>query len=546
MTQGDLFIKPKEMRYPLTPANMEALKQTLSDGMERMLDILWPHQRVALHEAMSYEKTNKGVLQTKILKGVLALRPGEGKTRVALTLALSDTTANTLIIVPKLLLSHWSEEASKLGVAMEMSAMGVCYNENIMIVAHNNVNAVQNLRKYHRLIYDEVDCVVTARGKRIVTFAHGEPRIQWVLNGTLIANEYLTAKEYTRYIDGPDRRLRGINETSYIPPDFDSAKRGWGNKFYPVNTIVCDPAFVNESQQLDLLEPIITTHTFRTAVANSVGLLNDKIEQFAVNDDYEGLQKFMEEDSGVSRVNLHEYAKIILDRNAKTETHLHDQLEKLDASNPIIQKSIENIKAAINELRTKSTIISAKCQSSNTCAICWSDDAENGVKALTSCCYTHFCCVCIIAWLSKNATCPYCRRQCDIKKVVHISDKTSPATNEVVRTKYEQVDSILAAHQNGEKILVYDDERQAYSRLPEAKEIEQQIRLFKDPTSGYDVLRLGGALNAKGHDFSFVSLILILDARTNEEVAQIIGRAQRPNRDKAHQLRVHMFELQKL
>ena len=569
---------------------------------EKLFSELWTHQLTSLYNAYLFEKNNavdsehrRAINNSGTLQGILALSPGQGKTRIALALACLNNTATkkTLIIVPNLLFSHWISESKKCGLRV----FGISGNNDavliwprdsceIVIVKHSSVNRVQTLHLYHRIIYDEIDCVRTAKGRRVVQLSQ-EPNVKWVLNGTVEKSEYFTKERFVRYNNGVDKSLKGTLEVAYVPATHASVIKGWGNKFYPTNTIECCPTFVETSQNLRLPPPVMHNHVIRNVVHNSVAVLNDKVKQFINNQDYAGLRSFMESDSGIENVNLKHYAQIILERNESTITQLSNQMAKLQINCPpegdnddkkdceaddcvreVVKQSIKQFQTQIDRLKSESALIENKCSDDSTCAICWApaiaeDGGTHEPMAFVKCCHTQFCCVCIFTCLAEHEHCPYCRKACTADEVVHIAAKDATVVDnntdhdDMLSTRDEVVETILReAEPKNEKIIVYGTFDSPYvdyaaqykvgkiAMLPsQAHEAMKTISTFQQGDSSINVLLLSDKTNAKGHNFSFVSQIIVLDQKVaKDKLTQIIGRAHRPGRRDDHVLHVHTFE----
>jgi hypothetical protein len=177
------------------------------------------------------------------------------------------------------------------------------------------------------------------------------------------------------------------------------------------------------------------------------------------------------------------------------------------------------------------------------CSICY-DTLKNPI--LEPCCQNLFCGSCLFQWLEKNKTCPFCRNNIDISKVIYIKKNDEKYENKIIKekklTKTDKIIEIINQKKDG-KILIFSDYDKSFTNISNIlKDNEVPFLEIKGNTSvreknlesfkkgNINVIFLNGSTNGAGLNLQEATDIILYHDMSCNTKNQIIGRANRIGR----------------
>ena len=210
--------------------------------------------------------------------------------------------------------------------------------------------------------------------------------------------------------------------------------------------------------------------------------------------------------------------------------------------NNLDNDELKNLLLKQNNIEIQITDISRKYNDmlKDSCSICFNKLIS---PIFEQNCQNMFCGECFLTWLNKNNTCPLCRTQIDIKKLVYIKSEDNKEDEiEKVYTKEEKIIDIIKNNKDG-KFLIFSEYDKSFfpicNILKENKikflEIkgssdtrEKNLELFKN--GDINVIFLNSKTNGAGINLQEATDIILYHEMNSHDKNQILGRANRIGR----------------
>jgi len=235
-----------------------------------------------------------------------------------------------------------------------------------------------------------------------------------------------------------------------------------------------------------------------------------------------------------------------------------DRLEKtyefkqiLEYSSPQIkEQALKNLKEKIDHLKEQIHSLKERIENykEDVCPICFDEPNE---AVLTNCCSRVFCGNCILQSLSRNPSCPLCRRDMNASslKKIALENIIVDNTNQEVdpnepKKKIDTLFEIIEKNPNG-KFLVFSRYDNSFIEILDtcksknlvAKELKGSKDMIASMLNNFkegkvNVLLMNTIQMGAGLNITEASHVILLHSMTHEEEKQILGRAYRVGRDK--------------
>lgn len=563
------------------------------------LPSLWPHQHSALQrmyafERMVQEHAYSDHMPLSTPRGILALAPGAGKSRVVLALCLSEPRVKTIIIVLPNMVEHWSRELSSVGIHKGDQYVRVISN----LQAHHVLNA--SITDY-RIVYDETESLRNAAGKPATKFVHehdmsdpknkyafpAQPYVLWLLDGSYeVQSQVATHHVQTWSLEGGPSMSTEI----HVPRKGSAKASAFGLDYFPINVVQCDGDFVMRSQSLNLMAPTMQVVTMNDQLAH-LTFLNDgtlpdlgnnvfatcvsikDVAHYCKTMKTELYKEMQECDDVLHRFDDDLLLNIGVELMSLNDGGNNDQAADdrttlatpLGMNNRSIMLMVNDAKARKDKARCKLSLLEKLINDDQKCAICWSQEIVQPTT-ISPCCYTRYCYYCIHPWVSAYNNCPLCRKVLTVSELLidGESTPTPPPFNANLPMHpfaiLEQF-AILPAQQHQKLVLVYfDDTRRNRKDIEEhidfcvrtynrelccsALKYPSALREFSEdneapPTKG-KVLFITESVGLKGLNMCAADHLVIMSPINSSKMTQLLGRVQRPGRRQNHPFFVYV------
>jgi SNF2 family DNA or RNA helicase len=486
--------------------------------------------------------------------GIILDNVGIGKTFQLLCLAISNTSINTIILVPDHLESHWNSQFKK--------HFNIKLPEFIKIVKFSNFKDCK-IEKFNRIIVDEIhELYSNPEYKNILELCFKTGcQYKWGISATpfpvpnSIYNliRFLTEKEL--YFSNLDRysyfyhsyykifrknTLENIVKEIKLPSaiehnlllNFNDHERILYDAETQANAN-CDEYFLRKCC-CDIMINFQTKNQIISLNEFNILVLNDY--KYKYEEENNKLIKFIEFynncNNVLEKINNSEEIKEINEKITRKE--LIENINHYKQQIISQEEIVKNRKQAYNYLNSKIN------EANKECPICLGPITEGDSYEVPEC--GHICCAeCMRYWLSSNNSCTVCKRNIIKEKIYTITNLNQ------VKLKYStKIDKLLEIMSDklDKKFIVYTQFDNLISKLHQTLNFEnigciklessEQIEEFKNnPTK--KVLIISSVKNASGIDLSFVSNIVIFEPIIGDTLflrdieKQIIGRIYRIN-----------------
>ena len=160
-------------------------------------------------------------------------------------------------------------------------------------------------------------------------------------------------------------------------------------------------------------------------------------------------------------------------------------------------------------------------------------------------CQHIFCGKCFFKWLNNNNSCPLCRNQIDISKVVYINYENTnknienKLTQKKILTKYETIINIINSNKDG-KFLIFSEYNNTFNNIYNILKVnnlkfveirgnsnnrEKNLEMFKN--GDVNIIFLNSITNGAGINLQEATDIILYHDMSESAESQIIGRANR-------------------
>lgn len=535
------------------------------------LPVLWDHQYAALQrmhsfEAMVHEQGDNVNMPASSPRGILALPPGAGKSRIVLALCLSQPRVKTVIVVQPNMLQHWRDEMQQMNIDGGDLFVRLISNKQSHQIIKSNIDG-------HRLVYDEIESLRNATSKPATKFAHehdktdprnkhafdAKPYLIWLLDGTYTVDQHVSPSVITNWNLTAGPLAPKIIYVRNTKPR--STHQTFGLDFFPANIVLCDEAFVETSQALNLMTPVVLNVRMNSQLAHLNFLESGMVNITGQN----GTTKRC-----LSITNVEEYCKEarktfveqikqcdeVLKRVGNNNNNDEDLAAEMSAmsliDNTELAQIVQNTSAKKRQTEHALALLDKLEAKQDKCAICWSETFAS-VPAITPCCYTRFCHSCIYLWVMQNDNCPMCRHTVSTTGLIIEREKVA---DNGAKHPFSILDkyAVNPAKVEEKRIVVYVDHvnrledyheycSQAYRHdrcaqaSVDAKVMVKYSQARASEKKGF-ILFVTEQDALKGVDLSATDVLLVMSPIPPKKWTQLIGRVQRPGRRCDHQLEI--------
>ena len=496
--------------------------------------------------------------------GVILDNVGIGKTFQLLCLAMSDTSINTLIVVPDHLGTHWNSQFNK--------HFNIKLPDFITIVKFSEF-VICKLDSYSRLIVDEIHELYSNNSYRNILelmFNTG-CKYKWGISATPfpIPNsiyyllrfltekniQYTNCDRYSYFYDTYYKIFRKntlknivkeiklpkitehnlileFNEQERIVYDAEVQAKGNCDEYF-LRKCCCDVMInlKNQAQNISLADfnnLVLSDYKYKFVVELEK---YNKLVEFH-NNCVELLEKINSHDNHKLTKEEKNEIKEILSKTTKEElvANINHYKYKIKEQEEIVanrKQSFEYINNKINDVN-------------KVCPICMDEITEGDKYDVPECC--HICCTeCMAYWLHSNSYCTVCKKNINKDKIYTITHINQVKMK--YSTKLDKLIKIINSTPNStDKVIIYTQFDNMIEKIIQTLNFEGIGSIqFKDPSqinefsnnASKRVLILSSVKNASGIDLSFVSNIVMFEPIIGDTLylmdieKQIIGRIYR-------------------
>ena len=474
--------------------------------------------------------------------GILADKPGAGKTYVLLSMILCDEVKGlNIIVVPQNIYTQWIqaiqafsddltfttyvnyEDISSLYYVPELPKCDIIITTALYynIVADSLSSCTTSIK---RLILDEIDSIDQCVQKKI------DCEMMWFVSASY-------AKE----------RIENTLASSQNIIDLAMEQEV---------TCKCEEAFVSESfaleapKQIDyickssyldlMLKDLLDDKELQAAYASDFSLIARRTYKNVAQNDKQAIDFFIKD----LRMTI-DGERVKLDSYVKKGTDLND----------IEQANKDECTQIIAECIDKLANIHKKIEKYDLCVACL-DKFEDPKRTRTFCCQHDMCLKCIDNWYNKTLYCPYCRSKVEQTRhtIVSVGCGSQAAATEISATSSDKINMLLHLlhKKTGRKVIIFSDYSKIFNTITEllkencmryveldggnVKALDKILNEYK-ASGGARVLMLNSAFYGCGMNLENTTDIIFFHKTDRIMYEQVIGRAQRPGR--AERLSVH-------
>ena len=486
---------------------------------------LKPHQLAMLKKCNEIESLNYKY-------GILADKPGAGKTYVLLSMILLDDVKGlNIIVVPQNIYTQWIEaiqafsdeltfttyvnyeDISSLYYVPELPKCDIIITTALYynIVADSLSSTTSSVK---RVILDEIDSIDQCVQKKI------NCEMMWLVSASY-------AKER-------------------IENTLASSQNGIDLAMEQDVTCKCEEAFVSESfaleapKQIDyickssyldlMLKDLLDDKELQAAYASDFSLIARRTYKNVAQNDKQAIDFLIKD----LRMTI-DGERVKLDSYVKKGTDLNDiEVVNKDECTQIIAECIDKL-----------ANIHKKIEKYDLCVGCL-DKFEDTKKTRTFCCQNDMCSKCIDNWYNKTLYCPYCRSKVEKSRHTIVDVGCGPQATEISATSRDKINMLLhlLRNQTGRKVIIFSDYSKIFNTITEllkdngmryveldggnVKALDKILNEYK--FGGARVLMLNSAFYGCGMNLENTTDIIFFHKTDRIMYEQVIGRAQRPGR----------------
>ena len=475
--------------------------------------------------------------------GILADKPGAGKTYVLLSMILCDDVKGlNIIVVPQNIYTQWIqaikaftddltfttyvnyEDISSLYYVPELPKCDIIITTALYYnIVADSLNTSSKLI-VKRVILDEIDSIDKCVQKKIgcemmwlVSASYSKERIENTLssqNGIdLSIEQEVTCKCEEDFVSS-SFALEAPKQIDYI----------------------C------KSSYLDLmLKDLLDDKELQAAYASDFSLIARRTYKNVAQNDKQAIDFFIKD----LRMTI-DGERVKLDSYVKKGTDLNDiEVANKDECTQIIAECIDKL-----------ANIHKKIEKYDLCVGCLDkfEDMKTNPKTRTFCCQNDMCSKCIDNWYNKTLYCPYCRSKVEKSRHTILDESVGcvgvgcgPSATEISATSRDKINMLLHLldKQTGRKVIIFSDYSKIFNTITEllkengmhyveldggnVKAIDKILHEYK-AGGGARVLMLNSAFYGCGMNLENTTDIIFFHKTDRIMYEQVIGRAQRPGR----------------
>ena len=494
---------------------------------------LKPHQLAMLRRCREIEERDLGY-------GIMADKPGAGKTFVILSLILRDADPGTnILVVPHNIYTQWLgalksfsptmtystyteyEDITELYFTRSIPPCDVIITTSLYynIVADSLHAANQSVK---RVFLDEVDSIDSIVTKKI------DCKTMW-----LVSASYSTAcvENIARHVNVADNEEAAtcLCEESFVDSSFglDSPK---------THNYICKSSFLDM-----MLRNILDDKEMRAAYASDFSLIARNTYKNVARTEKEAVLFLLKD--------------LMMTIDSETNK-LQDYLKKGSSISEIERVSKVECEVVIAECEGKLDELHSRITMHQLCVGCMDTLAVTETQHITSCCSNTLCSSCIDTWYNHTLYCPYCRGK--VERDTHTLVEPSADTNmpDVSTTDYISHDKLhlvsrLLSNDCGDKVLVFSDYDKVFTDIQHifrangvcflelnggnVASMDSILSAYKNDK--VRVLMINSSFYGCGMNLENTTDVVFYHKTARAMYSQVIGRAQRPGR--TQRLNIH-------
>ena len=474
--------------------------------------------------------------------GILADKPGAGKTYVLLSMILGDEVKGlNIIVVPQNIYTQWIqaiqqfsdeltfttyvnyEDISSLYYVPELPKCDIIITTALYynIVADSLSSCKSSVK---RVVLDEIDSIDKCVQKKI------DCEMMWLVSASYAKERIENTLSSQNSID-----LTMEQEvTCKCEEDFVSAS------FALEQPKQID--YICKSSYLDLmLKDLLDDKELQAAYASDFSLIARRTYKNVAQNDKQAIDFLIKD----LRMTI-DGERVKLDSYVKKGTDLNDiEVANKDECTQIIAESIDKL-----------ANIHKKIEKYDLCVGCLDkfEDTKTNPKTRTFCCQNDMCSKCIDNWYNKTLYCPDCRSKVEQTRHTIVEADVGcgvvgcgPQATEISATSRDKINMLLhlLLKQTGRKVIIFSDYSKIFNTITEllkengmhyveldggnVKALDKILNEYK--FGGARVLMLNSAFYGCGMNLENTSDIIFFHKTDRIMYKQVIGRAQRPGRN---------------
>jgi len=494
--------------------------------------------RLKKHQLAMLKKCNE-IESLNYKYGILADKPGAGKTYVLLSMILCDEVKGlNIIVVPQNIYTQWIEaiqafsddltfttyvnyeDISSLYYVPELPKCDIIITTALYynIVADSLSSSTTSKMIVKRVILDEIDSIDKCVQKKI------DCEMMWLVSASYAKERIENTLSSQNGIDlSIEQEVTCKCEEAFVSASF-------------ALEVPKQIDYICKSSYLDLmLKDLLDDKELQAAYASDFSLITRRTYKNVAQNDKQAIDFLIKD----LRMTI-DGERVKLDSYVKKGTDLNDiELINKDECTQIIAECIDKL-----------ANIHKKIEKYDLCVGCL-DKFEDTKKTRTFCCQNDMCSKCIDNWYNKTLYCPYCRSK--VEKSRHtivdvgcgdVGGGTQAA--EISATSRDKINMLLhlLRKQTGRKVIIFSDYSKIFNTITtllnengmryveldggNVKALDKILNEYK--AGGARVLMLNSAFYGCGMNLENTTDIIFFHKTDRIMYEQVIGRAQRPGR----------------
>lgn len=492
--------------------------------------------RLKKHQLAMLKKC-KDVESLNYKYGILADKPGAGKTYVLLSMILCDDVKGlNIIVVPQNIYTQWIqaiqafsddltfttyvnyEDISSLYYVPELPKCDIIITTALYynIVADSLSSSTTTKMIVKRVILDEIDSIDACVQKKI------DCEMMWLVSASYAKERIETTLSSQNGIDlSIEQEVTCKCEEGFVSESFalEAPKQ---------------IDYICKSSYLDLmLKDLLDDKELQAAYASDFSLIARRTYKNVAQNDKQAIDFLIKD----LRMTI-DAERVKLDSYVKKGTDLNDiEMMNKDECTQIIAECIDKL-----------ANIHKKIEKYDLCVGCLDKFEEDAKKTRTFCCQNDMCSKCIDNWYNKTLYCPYCRSKVEqsLHTIVDADVGCGPQAAEISATSRDKINMLLhlLCKQTGRKVIIFSDYSKIFNTITtllkengmnyleldggNVKALDKILDEYK--FGGARVLMLNSAFYGCGMNLENTTDIIFFHKTDRIMYEQVIGRAQRPGR----------------
>jgi hypothetical protein len=419
----------------------------------------------------------------------------------------------------------------------------------------------------NRIIIDECNSV---KGSNLIQINN---IFTWLItssiNSVMTSTGYIIKKEHNNNIHqgySYNVREKTIMSTGFI---LNTIVRLFEYKDNHKLFLINNPEYIKQSISLPELKTYVIMCKDNVVIQVLNGIVSNDIMRMLNAGDIEGIISKIDavvgDESNIISIITQKYTDDLLIKEYELKVAIENPKYKPETES----LSISNKRIAIHDLKYKIACIEDRVKNADSCPICI-DDFINPI--ITPCCNNKYCFNCITLALHNKTTCPSCRNNLSISKLLILSDKSKDSSQNTIvnlpinlstylqkvdhfksisnnSSKYDNMDKIFELNSENpiKKYLIFTEYESTlntkitsildkwnlkYDRIRgSSSTINKQLEKYKNPNGETNVLLVNSKFFGSGMNLENTSDIIIMHKMQGDIEMQAIGRAQRFGRE---------------